>query len=440
MAFVHCDSSECGKAELGLFGVPPTQTEIESTQWIEHRPITTLSDSSPIEFLIIGSGEEYVDLSETYLQVRAKIVKANEGNLAQTIDENGVVTGNDAAVGPVNLWLHSLFSQIDVSLNERLVTPSLNTYPYRAYLETLLSFGPAAKESYLTMSMWHKDTAGHMDDPSNNKGFLERRNSILTSKEIVMIGKPHVDLCFQERLMLNGVDIKMRLNRSKDTFSLMGDGRVKIQDVCLFVRKVKVSPSIQLNHITRLEQTTAKYPMCRVDTKVFSIPKGNMMSNQENLFLGQLPKRLVVGMLENVAFNGHRDKNPFNFQHFDVDYLALNVDGKQIPSKPLTPDFGADLCTRSYASLFSGTGYMGHDRGNQISRSEYAKGFTLFAFDLTPDLDQSGHFHLLRQGNLRLELHFKTALPQTINVVVYAEFDNVIEIDKPRNVLFDYSA
>ena len=118
MAFIHCDSSECGKAELGLFGVPPTQTEIESTQWIEHRPITTLSDSSPIEFVIIGSGEEYVDLSETYLQVRAKIVKANEGNLDQTKDANGVVTGNDAAVGPVNLWLHSLFSQIDVSLNE----------------------------------------------------------------------------------------------------------------------------------------------------------------------------------------------------------------------------------------------------------------------------------------------------------------------------------
>ena len=52
MAFVHCDSAECGKAELGLFGVPPTQTEIESTQWIEHRPITTLNDSSPIEFVI----------------------------------------------------------------------------------------------------------------------------------------------------------------------------------------------------------------------------------------------------------------------------------------------------------------------------------------------------------------------------------------------------
>ena len=240
--------------------------------------------------------------------------------------------------------------------------------------------------------------------------------------------------------MLNGVDIKMRLVRSKDSFNLIGDGHVKIEDVSLFVRKVKVDPSVQLDHIKGLERMTAKYPVCRVETKVFSIPKGNRMANQENLFLGQLPKRLVIGMIENKAFNGDKEKNPFNFQHFDADYLALHVDGKQVPSKPLTPDFANGLCTRSYALLFTGTGYMGHDRRNQISCEEYAKGFTLFAFDLSADLDDGGHFQLVKQGNLRLELHFETALPETINVIVYAEFDNVIEVDKARNVLFNYSS
>ena len=32
------------------------------------------------------------------------------------------------------------------------------------------------------------------------------------------------------------------------------------------------------------------------------------------------------------------------------------------------------------------------------------------------------------------------ALTATINVIMYAEFDNVIEIDRNRQVLFDYSA
>ena len=55
--------------------------------------------------------------------------------------------------------------------------------------------------------------------------------------------------------------------------------------------------------------------------------------------------RLVIGMVEN------KTKNPFNFKHFDVDYLSLYVDGKQVPSKQLTPDFTNELCTRSYASI-----------------------------------------------------------------------------------------
>ena len=152
----------------------------------------------------------------------------------------------DTGIGPVNLWLHSLFSQVDLSLNDRLVTSSTNTYPYRAYLETLLSYGPAAKKSHLTSALWYKDSYAHMDEVGdNNQGFIKRKKWILESKLVSMIGKPHLDLFFQDRLLLNGVDIKMRLVRSKDTFSVMGAGKVHIKDAVLVVRKVKVHPSVQ---------------------------------------------------------------------------------------------------------------------------------------------------------------------------------------------------
>jgi hypothetical protein len=51
-----------------------------------------------------------------------------------------------------------------------------------------------------------------------------------------------------------------------------------------------------------------------------------------------------------------------------------------------------------------------------------------------------GRFQLIKQGNLRVEIHFAEALAATINFVMYAEFDNVIEIGRNRQVLFDYSA
>jgi hypothetical protein len=68
-------------------------------------------------------------------------------------------------------------------------------------------------------------------------------------------------------------------------------------------------------------------------------------------------------------------------------------------------------------------------------REEYAKANTLFGFDLTPDMSKVGAFQLIKQGNLRVEIHFAEALTATINVIMYAEFDNVIEIDRNRQVL-----
>ena len=203
---------------------------------------------------------------------------------------------------------------------------------------------------------------------------------------------------------------------------------------------MKLAPAVQLAHIKALEIGTAKYPIRRVETKVFSAPKGNLTVNQENLFLGQLPQRVVVGCLETGAFNGKAELNPYNFKNFDIDFIAVYWDGKQVPTKPLKPDFENGLYARSYASLFSATGLMNMDQGNNISSSDYAKGYTLFGFDLSSDLSHGAHFHLLKTGSLRLEINLKNALPATINVIVYGEFQNIIEIDKARNVIVDYSA
>lgn len=40
----------------------------------------------------------------------------------------------------------------------------------------------------------------------------------------------------------------------------------------------------------------------------------------------------------------------------------------------------------AYMTLFTGTGKQFMDEGNQIQREEYDKGYTLYAYDLIPDV------------------------------------------------------
>ncbi|GFT21724.1 uncharacterized protein TNCV_2969771 [Trichonephila clavipes] len=102
-------SPECVKSELELFNLPGTQTVIQDGQWKQFHPLSNVFDNAPVEFHISGSAEDYIDLSQTQLYVKAKIVKV----------DNTPITKDDT-IGPVNLFLHSLFSQVDVSLNDRV--------------------------------------------------------------------------------------------------------------------------------------------------------------------------------------------------------------------------------------------------------------------------------------------------------------------------------
>jgi hypothetical protein len=109
MAFIHEGSCECAKSELDLFSVPPTQVNVDSGMFMEYHPISSLTDGASIEFEVSSSGDDYIDFANSYLYVRAKITRANGNNLE-----------NDDTVSPVSNFLHSLFSQVDISLNGTL--------------------------------------------------------------------------------------------------------------------------------------------------------------------------------------------------------------------------------------------------------------------------------------------------------------------------------
>jgi len=442
MAFLHPLSCECAKSELDLFSLPSTQTSIIGGHWVEYNPLSALSTGGPIEFSVSGSGDDYLDLTQSWLQVTAKVTKSD-----------GTKLDPKACLAPENNWLHTLFSQIDLSLNDTVVSPSNNTYPYRAYIENLLTYGPEAKDTQLTSQLFYTDTVNKFDiipDPEKageNYGMDQRREFAEGSDVIEMIGRLHLDIFNQPKLLLNGVDLKVRLNRSRNNFNLhyspaVAGYKTEILEATLYVRKIKLNPKVQMAHIKALERGTAKYPVRRVEMKTFSVPSGEFQAKQPNLFLGQRPVRLVVGVVDNDAFNGNPLKSPFNFKNYNMNFVAVYIDGTQVPTKAYEPNFkNKGGCMRSYFSLFQGTGKLGLDKGNEIGRTDYVgEGYALHVIDLTPDMNDGGQLQLRQRGSVGLEIHFAEALPNTVNVMVYSEFENLIEIDRNRRVIYDYAS
>jgi len=198
-------------------------------------------------------------------------------------------------------------------------------------------------------------------------------------------------------------------------------------------------PSVFLAHAKALERGTAKYPICRVVCKSFTIPQNYRDVNHEKLFSGQLPTRMVIGLVDNRAFNGDRERNPLNFQHCNLSEIGLYLDKQQQHAvRPIQPNFTDGQYIRAYNTVFSGTGKLNADEGLYIDRSDYSSVYVLHAFDLMADLSEDDHFSLVREGSVRLVLKFSQALANTVTVIAYAEFENVIEIDRNRNVVFDF--
>ena len=158
------------------------------------------------------------------------------------------------------------------------------------------------------------------------------------------------------------------------------------------------------------------------------------------MFLGQLPKRVVVAMVDGDAFSGTLVKNPYNFKTFGMTYMQLFADGEPIRSRALKPNTAARSYIHCYETLYNGLNKLDGEKGSIIKRVDWDKGYAITVFDLTPDMDAEDRYSLIKHGNLRLEVEFADALAETITILIYAEFDNIIEIAADRRVLFDYSA
>ena len=425
---IHPASCPAAKSELILNHMPPTQASIVRSDVVEYRPLASVNGETPlIEFIVPAMADRYTDLEDMYLYV--KIRYELEGKAAAD------------TVGPVNNLLHSMFSKVELTLQDKCVTSSSQYYAYKAYLEKLLGFGSEAKKTYARTAGWIKESGDNMGVPDKDRAAAFKEKTT-----IELIDRLHLDMCAQERLLIPGVQIKLSLQTNKPNFYIHSTNQavtvksVKFEHVALFLKQVEVS-DLQANaHRADLLRSPALYPISRNEVRQFVLSTGEQNRSLDNVVQGQLPRRLFVMMVKNAAENGDITMNPFNFEHFKLNYLAAYVNGEQQPCIPYTPNYTKSIYAREYFELFRSLNQLSAKPNLDVTMAQFLAGNTIYGINLTTDASDpvDGHFNPLKRGNLRLDLRFEAALTSVLTVLVFLQFDSLVSIDNDRNVYTDY--
>ena len=256
--------------------------------------------------------------------MRIKIEKA---------DGTAFVHDDDNSALPVDQILHSMWGSVDIKLNQKLVSTSGTNYMYKALIENLLNYNHNCKK-YQMSSIGFTGESGsftqtHPKKLPANYGLKERGDwfkkvptipSNTTDPTCVeFMGPLMADICNQDRYILNGVDIDIKLWPNTDEFHLITFpggtvAKLVIEEIKLLVCKVKLSPATILAHATVLRENNALYPYQKTDIRTKFLAQGSYGEILEDIYQGRVPSRLIVGFVESESYNGAFNKNLFIFK------------------------------------------------------------------------------------------------------------------------------
>jgi hypothetical protein len=193
--------------------------------------------------------------------------------------------------------------------------------------------------------MWYGDTSGEFENAvvgssGKNEGYKSRSALIAESAEFELVGPLYCDVFMIPKYLLSFVDLKVKFVPNTPEYFLMSaetgkEYQIIFSSIKLKVRKVKIANHVITGHELALNTSPAIYTVPRTLCKSYSIPGTSISIVKDNIFNGQIPKRVIVFISKSAASNGSYTLNPFNMDLFSLSSIGVYVDGEQMPSKPL---------------------------------------------------------------------------------------------------------
>jgi hypothetical protein len=268
-----------------------------------------------------------------------------------------------------------------------------------------------------------------------NKGFENRFSIVCGSEPFDMYAPITHDFFKLNNHVGPGNRVEIRLQKYPDKFLLNSylewdNYKIVIEDMKLHLRTIERRERVHcpLKEVYFMNETQVHKQIIAVHSPTANIRLFNG---------GIMPKTIILAMTSTKAFEGDYAYNPFNFHHYNVNTVALKINGDTYPTDGLSFDFAKENAhvSRGYHWMFENTGAADCERGNIVSWQAFQAGCFLIPFDLTPDKCNGLHNHNAEYGFIDLELSFDHPLNEAIYVVYEMVFPKVVINDKSTNTL-----
>ena len=429
------NKDEITSSKYDLFAPIYIDKSVRKSHNLAFYPTSSTDSMGPFVFEIPADPGKFTDVETLRLHGRMRIrKKTNSGEADLETDEK---------VSTVNNIFDSLWASVKVEVNSTEITdPSSSWYAYKAYLEKLLSYSKSTKEIILGSKGFVQDKKGEYDDvgsetvSSKNDGFNARKTMFEKSQWVYFCSNLHVDLTTIRKVLPPNIKLSITFQRNSDEFCLLAPKQnryfIELKDLKITLNKNELSHEIENNYLSSLKR--GKFPLLPMDRsllKTFTKTSGTSDLTIYNAFSSnQLPEQIFVFIVDEKAHAGDITLNPFHFKVNDLKEASLVVNGQHEPSELYKLDIETGDKIDMYASFLENTGISTtEDRDFGISMDDYYNGSFILAWDRTSDKCNRFHTHEMGSGQININLKTKTAITQTVRVIVYATYSSYIRIE-----------
>ena len=465
-----------------LHGELPTQAGIERKTMRVIPPITGLEASGPIQFVVTSGSEEQIYpfgmrvFCEFQIRNETHDVIPWENPAVPAPAAGGGATPAsvkpESQVFPVNGIGSAMFSDIEVRLNDTKIESYDGMYAYKADIQKRLFTTGENKRHSMQLGGYYNEKAAFDEhsasraalalamginqvaeaDVRNEKGaskhgaaWNERWLRVRGSQTMRVIDRIYSELFNQPKLLPPGAKLSVTFGRSKPEFCLLSPHDTNKYTVHLLSCKLMVPIVACEEKLVRqieykcYEGDDMKFPIRRVELHTYAKARDITDLSIDNVLLGDVtPRRIFVMLVESTSVHGALKKDPFNFQHFDLEEISCTLGGQQGMVPPIKIRPGNDGNIQAVNALLSTLGSENSMEEIGIDLGNFTRRNNIYAFDINgcAGVEFDGAYtreQKIPTGlSIRLGAHHGTG----ITVLVYKEYDAEITVDKDGRVKF----